>query len=198
MSIPIAGIGDVGAIDYTTNIEARYFHLNCPEVCMNIDPSSGHDRPSYENFTGPGAQIFTWDDTRARNRSKVGDLKPLSFTYNDRGVTGTSRCSLTTTYVEAKVSCATSKTCLVANIRRSRLDHSPAAYTLLDTPTGSWQNWYYFAEWFVKAMDGHNSVPTAVQGYLLDPDYPALTPSVLRFDLKPKKVPNDLYATRLG
>lgn len=198
VGIPFAGIEDGGAIDYTTHIEARYLHLHCPEVCMNIDPSSRHDRPSYENFTGPGAQIFTWDDTRARNRSNVGDLKPLSFTYNDRGATRTSRCSLTTTYIEVKVSCATSKTCLVANPRRSRLDHPPAAYNLLDTPTGGWQNWSYFAGWFVKAMDGHDSLPTAVQGYLLDPDYPALTPSVLRFGMKAEKVPSDLYATRLG
>ena len=198
MGIPVAGIEDLGAIDYTTSMEAQYSNLNCPEVCMNVDPGSGHDRPSYENFTGHGAQIFTWDDTRARNRTDVGDLTPLSFTYSDRGATRTSRCSLTTTYIEARVSCATSKTCLVASIRRSKLDHPPAAYTLLDTPTGSWQNWYYFAQWFVKAMDGHDSVSTAVQGYLLDPDYPALTPSVLKSNITPEILPNELYATRLG
>lgn len=165
---------------------------------MDVDPGPCHDRPPRENFTGPGAQIFTWDDTRARNRTNTSRLKPLEFTYKDRGATGTSRCSLTTTYVEAKVFCATFQTCLVSHIRRSQLEHPPAAYTLLDTPTGNWLNWHYFAEWFVKAMDGPNSLPTAVQGYPLDPEYPALTPSVLRFDIKPEKVENAIYAIRLG
>jgi hypothetical protein len=41
-------------------------------------------------------------------------------------------------------------------------------------------------------MPGHEAMPTAVQGYLVNPDYPALA------NLTWQTMPNETYAIRLG
>jgi hypothetical protein len=196
VGIPLTGLNLADVAEYTTNIQSRYLYLNCPLVGMRGFFNRPLE-PEFARFIGPGATIYTWQNTTLRKTADPNNLAPLNFTYEDLGVTGTSQCLITTTYVEAKVLCAM-PTCSIVSIRRSRLTHPPPAYTLLDNPTGLNQNWLFFASNFVKAMDGHSSQATAVQGYLTNPDYPALESYVLGYDHYEVTLPKDLFAARLG
>jgi hypothetical protein len=191
IGIPIAGMEDAGAIDSAANIEAQYLHLECPVVGWQGNPLYGHE-PPYVNSSGPGAVMYTWDNTTARMAMNPVDLTPLNFTYHDWGATGSSQCLVTTTYVEAEVLCGTSITCATTKVRRSKLKHPPAAYTMLEDVTYKASNYETFTDNFVRAMFGHTAMPTAVQGHLVNPDYSALANFTLQI------LPNETYAIRLG
>lgn len=206
VGIPMAGIDDADMVDYTTRIEARYFHLDCPRVGMTFLENY---QPPFENYTGFGASLYTWENTTKRSLGNPKDLKPLNFTHHSSGATilsgRYSQCLLTTTYVEAQVVCATSSTCTVAKIRRSKLEHASPAYTLLDNSTLTIPNWVYFARGFVKTMDGLGGSEddmTAVQEYLVDPDLVDLPSTVFELYSNPLESPieltDELYEIRMG
>ncbi|OTA85288.1 hypothetical protein M434DRAFT_82742, partial [Hypoxylon sp. CO27-5] len=106
----------------------------------------------------------------------------------------TSNCSITTTYVEVDIACGASSTCAVSRLRRSQLTHPPAAFTLIDI---SLHGWDMFANYFVNAMTGHETYPTAAQYYLVDPANPLDAYPDPDFSTADHPT-NDVYAARLG
>jgi hypothetical protein len=146
IGIPIEGLNETGFIDYVTRIHSPYLSLQCSLNTTFIDGrSSFSDRglPGFSSsFAGSGFVLF-WD-LNARNisnssqelerdeislettlplRVKYVPMYPSNFTFV---------CNVTQSYVEAEIRCPTPSTCASSRVRRSRLDHFPPAWTLLD------------------------------------------------------------------
>ncbi|KAI1343196.1 hypothetical protein F5Y15DRAFT_427633 [Xylariaceae sp. FL0016] len=198
VGLPIANI-TATYVDYSINIETRYFHLDCPVVYGAwVEPRSnytnwyhGYDAMIWSN------QSYDWE----RQQTNPDDMaSPRWFHHQWWGspTNMSSNCSITTTYVEADVTCATSSQCAVSRLRRSRAPHPPAAYTLIDShPT----NWAMYAYAFVSSFTGHPLSPTPVQRYLFDPETPfqwAFGDSDAGKVSKDMLPSNEVFAARLG
>lgn len=198
VGVPISGLDIPRAADYEFNLEVQYVHLDCPHVGFETwEAVLGPDHTSpAQNFSGPGAKIFSWENSTARSEEDPNTLKPFQFVYQDFGATKYSRCSITGTYVEAQVQCSTSSNCAVNKIRRSRLAHASEGFTLFDLGAYIETNWYIFSRQFVNALDSHAHTPTAVQRYLVAPDHPVVTRAG---EYTIGDIPsNETYAIRLG
>ncbi|KAI1411309.1 hypothetical protein F5Y13DRAFT_191584 [Hypoxylon sp. FL1857] len=197
VGLPVSGFGG-NFIKHSVSMEAQYLYLNCPVVYglwFNISTIDAG-----LSFIGPGAEMWSLDDSLERMQIASTDpakmARPRWFSYQwwDSPTNMTSNCSITTTYVEVDVECGGSATCAVSRLRRSRLAHPPAAFTLMDT----WaQSWGTFGHNFVNSMAGHPAYGTAVQFYLLNPSNPlaGYSNSDYGTDSHPT---NDVYAARLG
>jgi hypothetical protein len=160
------------------SIETLYLSLDCPIV--------GRPRGDFSvanaSYGGTGSEVFLPHADSA--------LELLNFTPLDWGMTEVSQCSLTTTYIEARVQCSSASACGVSRLRRSKLNHPAPDYTLLE----KWRNKETFFVHFTGLMHGHVSQATPVQNYLIIPDNPV--PYVVESE---NHIPtNDVFATRLG
>ncbi len=194
VGIPISGLNASGFINYDMNLETMYLRLNCPVYNVS-DWVIPHDA---KNATGMGASFWWYDNTTMRGLDNIYDshLPPFNFSYTTWGMLGMSQCTLTTTYVEAQVSCPIALNCSTSKIRRSRLKHPPTAHTQLDYPSyGGYGNWYLFVYEFVTAIGGHPATPTLAEEYLTLPNDPT---QLLQSPSWPEPFSNETFAIRLG
>ncbi|KAI1492894.1 hypothetical protein F5X96DRAFT_624158 [Biscogniauxia mediterranea] len=194
VGLPIAGLSG-NYTKYSVTVETEYFYINCPVV---YGPWVEIVSNSSQWFVGTGAQMWSYDNSTERYNTRPEAMtRPRQFAYQwwNPPTNMTSNCSMTTTYVEAEISCgSTPSSCSVPRLRRSRLPHPPAAFTLIDA---YWQGWNMFAHNFVNSVTAHSSYATVVSWYLVDPSNP--------LDVYPNPDPatadrptNDVYAARLG
>lgn len=171
--------------DYATNVEAQYLNLDCPFVNtpMNMTAPHFYDHPNGSYVDGPwegaGSEIWTAENMTERyhtSQNNAGALKPFTFSYWDYAMIRSSRCSLTTTYVEAEISCPMGSTCHVSKVRRSPRNATSTAYTLLENPDSTFYNLPTFLTAFVKLLTGHPATSGPMQNYLVQPDDPARGP----------------------
>jgi hypothetical protein len=193
IGIPISGTNATEFIDYTTTIEQHYFHLDCPLIngTYTTEPNN--------TFRGDGAYMwYTYNSTQRAN-TPLNELRPANFTYMSWGSTGVSHCTITTTYIEAEITCPTASQCAVSRLRRSTLPHPPPAYTQLDAPSPL-SGWDVFANAFVQSASGHPAFPTIVQYYLTSPEDPVTALAEFYGDTSaPPTLPsNTMYAIRLA
>jgi hypothetical protein len=145
VGIPIAGLNGSNFIDYITKVQSPYLSLECSMTSVEeeTDPRN-HALPGLSsNASSPGSTIF-WDipnseqirnsSLRSRDRMSPETVPALKIkyvpTYHRSNFTLT--CNVTQSYVEAEIRCPTPSTCASSRIRRSRLDHFPPNWTLLD------------------------------------------------------------------
>jgi hypothetical protein len=136
VGIPISAISSAEFVRYDMNIETMYLRLNCsplPSVPVGLA----------NHATGPvGGSVHWSDNAMMRAETDQEDLAPFEIITDkiSRRI-DSSRCLVTTTYVEVAVACQTYATCASSKIRRSRLPHPLPAYTQLDSHGGDmWNN----------------------------------------------------------
>jgi hypothetical protein len=186
VGVPMNWPGAPSNASFAMTIETAYLSLDCPIVGrpQNDDLLKG---PFVATWNGTGSSVYIKNMADVR---QPGDatLEPLSFVYWDWG-TQASQCSLTTTYIEARVQCSSASACGVSRLRRSKLNHRAPEHTLLDRR--SKEN---FFEHFTGLMHEYAPYTTPVQNYLIIPDNPV--PYVRQPE---NHIPtNDVFATRLG
>ncbi|KAI5924001.1 hypothetical protein F4810DRAFT_157844 [Camillea tinctor] len=195
VGLPITGLNG-SFIEYSVTVETQYLFLNCPVVYGPWVPIPVNNSAWY---TGTGAQMWSYDNATQRLSTPPESMtQPRQFSYQwwNAPTNMTSNCSLTTTYVEATISCGRNapSSCSVSRLRRSQLPHPPAAYTQLD---GSWQGWQQFAQNFVTSATAHPTYATAVSWYLVNPSNPLSVYPNPDFSLADHPT-NTVYAERLG
>lgn len=177
LGIPLAWNSTFTSAEYSTTIETQYLHLNCSLVRGNHT-----SQPDY--FASPNLLDIRYRPVNFAERSRLtlAALYPFNFTYfhDDLLERPISHCLLTTTYVEAEVSCATaaSSTCGVTRVRRSLRSNPPPAYTSMDTRLS---NSEYVVDLFMekfRSLSGTGLLQASsngrgpIQNYLVDPDKP--------------------------
>jgi hypothetical protein len=192
VGIPMTWSDPDRVAQYAMEIETAYLSLDCPIVGRPQDYKDYRMRSSL-NASGSTSAVYVANYVWPRLNND-STLKPIEFTYWDWGLTGASQCSITTTYVEAKVQCSSASTCGVSRMRRSRLNHPVRGYTLLDsTPRGAQRNMRIFFEHFTGLMNGHPAQSGPVQNYLLRPENPVASLA----DSEAEVPSNETFATRL-
>jgi len=138
IGVPIGGTDLPEFIDYSTTIQAQYFHLTCDPYVG--DPDVGEPQGSYElesQFTFNSRRflghVYWNENVTKRAEIPPGEVDPFAFVITAPSSTSTQdwNCTIETTYVEAEIACSTHDACAAVRIRRSRLAHPPAAYTQL-------------------------------------------------------------------
>jgi hypothetical protein len=120
-------------INYTTTIDAMYFHLDCDMLPFQEDPV-------FENHGDCWLGYTYWNESSIeRAKLPPDELRPFAFGLDGGPDLGpilnySLSCTVESAYVEVEVSCATHDTCAASRVRRSKLDPSPppVAYTWLD------------------------------------------------------------------
>jgi hypothetical protein len=195
VGIPMDGFqSGTTTTDYEMNLQTMYTQLACTSYdnAENTDPYK--EIPSdARNVTGYGGLIW-WSENQLRGRFNESPetLKPMNFSYlsgNEYHSTRVISCMMTSSYVEAEVSCAANSTCRVIKLRRSQLPHLPPSFTMMDVyaPGATFRvpqttNWDLFAEGFALSFGiedpGGSSAPdqNIVDRYLEDPSLTPVNP----------------------
>jgi hypothetical protein len=140
VGIPISAINSTEFVHYDVNIETTYLRPNCSPLPSIPTEFGSIGFP--EMATGPAGGKLYWANTTLRAITDQEDLAPFEIITDkiSRRI-DSSRCLVTTTYVEVAVACQTYATCASSKIRRSRLPHPLPAYTQLDSHGGDmWNN----------------------------------------------------------
>jgi len=182
VGIPILGMSRSNFIDYVTRIHSPYLSLQCSINTTVSDRDSISDKvlPGLSsNASGSGSMLF-WDipdpsmlvntsQESSRDRVLPETASPLRIKYVPLYRSNfTLTCDVTQSYVETEIQCPTPSTCAAMRIRRSKLDHSPAAWTLLDI---SWRSPKLLFEGILKPFAaGKYRYPQLFDRYLADPD----------------------------
>jgi hypothetical protein len=178
IGIPIMGINDSKFVDFVTKIQSPYLSLQCSinTTVTERQPLKDNMLPGLSsNASSSGAYIF-WDipDLLANSSQKPRDkmspetLSPLKIKYvplYDRN-NFTLTCNITQSYIEAEIRCPTPSTCASSRIRRSKLNHLPPAWTLLDL---SWRAPSLLFTGLLGNFNGKPSYPQLFDRYLSDP-----------------------------
>jgi hypothetical protein len=160
-----------------------WFYGDGATIWLNYNASCGGMLST--NESGPLAGIGTYctspPGTYSNNNSyntlpNFANVTPRNFTYYGQGLTTQSFCTITTTYVEMEIACPSVSPCEAKRLRRSRLSHPPAAYTILDelggygypAPGGDWG--FLLGGLLTVFPLGQSGQGTVLQEYLLDPD----------------------------
>jgi hypothetical protein len=146
IGIPIASINGSKFIDYVTRVQSPYLSLQCSlNTTVKEGPGLGDKGlPGLvSSATGAGSFIL-WDvpdmgksqnsSQKQRNEVSPDKASPLRIKYvpNYNRSNFTLTCNITQSYIEAEVRCPTSSNCASSRIRRSKLNHFPSSWTLLD------------------------------------------------------------------
>ncbi|KAH6639100.1 hypothetical protein C7974DRAFT_469702 [Boeremia exigua] len=122
------------------------------------------------NLTGPGAFVVFDNLTQLRRSvSDPHDLTPFRYQYISRGWNISNYrldCNISTSYVEAEIVCQDTTSCAATRVRRSRLDHPPPNWTLLDL------QWNTLREMFQRMListGGSEKWPIPLDRYLNEP-----------------------------
>ena len=184
IGLPMAGTNE-SFVFHVRNIETSYLHLDCPIVYG--DPISVSNWPD-DSYTGYGAVMWTTDNG-------TSGVAPRQFFYLSYGPTATSRCTVTTSYVEVEITCSPPASCAVSRLRRSQRAHLPAAHTVLDLHLA----WDTFSQAFVNSLPGHPLFPTTVQNYLIMPGDPTQSIEAIIATMNDgPRVSRGDFAVRLG
>jgi len=184
VGIPILGMNRSNFIDYVTRIHSPYLSLQCSinTTVSESDPLVDRILPGLSSNASSSGSMLFWDipdrsipvDTSresSRDRDKVlpETSSPLRMKYVPWYHSNfTLTCDVTQSYVETEIQCPTPSTCAARRIRRSRLDHYPAAWTLLDI---SWRSPILLFKGILKPfIAGKLSYPQLFDRYLADPD----------------------------
>lgn len=206
VGIPMSGFGSTHFIDYQMRIQSTYLQPKCfllraiDEDSHSHDPAT-HIPPDTKNFTGSGATILVRNSTlEARKFQDPEDLPPLNFQYITRLWSENNYrldCNLSSTYVEAEVTCLRSTSCMATKVRRSRLDSPPSAWTLLDMPT---LDPYALFRELLNSATGKKFEPSILERYLGDPDSVLAASDITSAEVKslPLASLEGAYSARLG
>jgi hypothetical protein len=176
IGIPVTGISGSKFIDHVLRIQSPYLSLQCSmNTTVKEGPGvkdKGFPGPS-SNASGPGSYIF-WTDrsdhgSGQRNRVLPELEIPLKIRYvpNYERSNFTLTCNVTQSYVEAEIHCPTPSTCASSRIRRSKADHFPSAWTLLDL---SWRTGPLLFGGMLSSTPGKLFYPQLFERYLSDPN----------------------------
>ncbi|KAI4703498.1 hypothetical protein J4E89_010074 [Alternaria sp. Ai002NY15] len=127
IGVPISGTDSPEFIDYSTRIQAKYFHLECGAY---LDDSDDRDTQFTFNSTRWLGDVYWNENVTRRAEVPPGEVEPFGFVITMDRVR-IWNCAIGTTYVEAEITCSTYDACAAVRIRRSRLAHPPAADTQL-------------------------------------------------------------------
>jgi hypothetical protein len=186
IGVPLAWMAVPIDASFAMTVETAYLSLDCPIVGVPVHDSEIMNNASYRGSTS----AVSLSETQGARNPEDPTLEPLNFTYMEFGMTGSSQCLLTTTYIEARVQCSSASACGVSRLRRSRLNHPAPGYTLLDT---HYHKDTFFRK-FTVVMQGHPTETSHVQNYLVLPNN--MVPYVKASE---NQMPsNEVFATRLG
>ncbi|KAI0570113.1 hypothetical protein Alg130_11351 [Pyrenophora tritici-repentis] len=180
IGIPITRINDSKFIDYFTKVQSPYLSLQCSITAVEsgIRPRN-YGLPGLSSGASSTGSIIFWDipnpeQQRANSSQKTRDrmspekVLPLKIKYvplYDRS-NFTLTCNVTQSYIEAEVRCPTPSTCVSSRIRRSKLNHLPSSWTLLDL---SWRTPSLLFGGMLSNFNGTYSYPQLFDRYLSDP-----------------------------
>ena len=134
IGVPISGMDSPEFIDYSTTIQAKYFHLECDPY---PDDSDDWDAQFTFNTTRWLGYVYWNENVTKRAEMPPGEVGPFAFVIVTNSLLGLIwNCTIETTYVEAEIACSTHDACAAVRIRRSRLAHPPPAYTELGPLVG--------------------------------------------------------------
>lgn len=208
IGLPVADVPSTANATFT--METFYWTLDCSALTEAPQPDSSTNHNASNGWVSqPGEQANTQILTHpppGKNTSTGlcrGDpydpnYTPLVFAYNSWDATEThlgALCGIWTSYVEIQVHCTGASNCSAVAMRNSTVPHPNQAWTTLESPSGSCnaQSWF-FVQFDNAVMANRGGTMTPVQGYLLDPNSPAL-PSL---DKPMTSVPKDVFAVRLA
>ncbi|KAH7071735.1 hypothetical protein FB567DRAFT_633590 [Paraphoma chrysanthemicola] len=195
VGIPIDGIQNgTTTTDYEMNLQTMYTQLECTSSNRTVASQWTYETPpDAKNITGFGGYIW-WSENRLKERLNQTSetLKPMNLNYVSNSYEPQLlSCKMTSTYVEAQVSCVVNSTCRVNKLRRSQLAHLPPALTLLDiglkgeefTRSGDLYyvtNWWSVVKGFITSL-GVQEMSNAgdrniIQRYLKDPSLTITNP----------------------
>jgi hypothetical protein len=181
IGIPIAGFNDSKYIDYVTRIQSPYLNLDCSLNTTDTEgpfnsnlglqgmPSKASSAGSMIFWNAPSLQNRTNSTQKDRDRILPDAASPLRIRYVPiyNRAYFTLICNVTQTYVEAEIQCPTASTCAAKRVRRSKLDHFPPAWTLLDL---SWRTLPLVFEQMLSNFNGKLFYPQLLDRYLSDPN----------------------------
>lgn len=139
--------------DYDFHAQTPYLDLHCTPNNMTSSDLASLSDPAKggQNVTGHNGLIW-WssNETESRIKDSSDDLRPFNFSYIPTyGPYSALICSMTTTYVEAEITCAFNSTCRSAKVRHLRLKQLPPSFTFLDI---HYQNWFIFLQGFMSSL----------------------------------------------
>ncbi|KAI4649980.1 uncharacterized protein J4E78_008261 [Alternaria triticimaculans] len=126
IGVPISGMNSPEFIDYSTTIQAKYFHLECDRFLDDSDDWAAQHKFNNVRWLG---DLYWNENVTQRAEIPPGQVEPFAFAIQT--ARRNLKCTIETTYVEVEVACSTYDACAAVRIRRSRLAHPPAAHTLL-------------------------------------------------------------------
>jgi len=122
IGLPISGMEATEFIDYSTTIQAKYFHLAC-------DLYDGKLQFIFNNSRWLGN--VSWNENiTERAATSPDEVEPFAFVITVDHFRP-ANCTIDTAYVEAEITCPAHDTCAAVRMRRSRLAHPPETYTQL-------------------------------------------------------------------
>jgi hypothetical protein len=178
VGIPVSGI-ERGFVNYSFNIDTTYFHLECPLLPKQFDfrINGLSDTSSQNTWIYWSGDFVNRTGRMSNNRTFThpADLKPFVFIYSPVMARNDSQCSIKSTYVEEGIHCEDHLTCGVSKIRRSRKEHFPEAYTLLDIDSrdSGWSTWQFFSLNLLTSVGGRSSFGSLLDGCMRIPSNPA-------------------------
>jgi hypothetical protein len=177
IGIPITGINDSKYIDNVTKVQSPYLSLQCSITAVEagIGPRNNGLPGLSSNASSTGSLIF-WDipnndanfTGKWRDQVSPETVPPLKIKYvpvYDRS-NFTLTCNVSQSYIEAEIRCPTPSTCASSRIRRSKLNHLPPAWTLLDL---SWRTPSLLFQGMLDNFRSKVSYPGLIDRYLSDP-----------------------------
>ena len=179
VGIPILDMNQSNFIDFAMHIQSPYFSLRCSmnTTVSESDPIDDEVLPGSASNATSFSSILYWNIPNLDNVSRDSwrdrvlpeEASPLRIKYVPTYRSNfTLTCDITQSYVETEVRCPTPSTCAASRIRRSRLDHYPAAWTLLDI---SWRPPKLLFQGMLKPFtNGKVNLPQLFDRYLADPD----------------------------
>ncbi|KAK5693818.1 hypothetical protein LTR17_024995 [Elasticomyces elasticus] len=179
IGLPVSNLP--AGLNNTLCIETSYITLDCPQLGSSIATSnssswSGVGIPSDgSSFLSNATGSILGPDCRGGPQNST--LAPRFFTYYSYlGTRFGALCSMRTSYVEVEISC-TGQDCRASKIRNSKLANAVPNWTFFDGQiSGVDCRWFfYYANLFMTSVPVERSgTSTPLQGYLVDPDSPAL------------------------
>jgi hypothetical protein len=196
IGIPINGINS-NFINHVTRVQSPYLSLQCSlntSVPYDLQPSN-KTLPGKVSSASSAGNIIDWDvedslNATRRNQILAESITPLRIKYIPRYRSNmTLDCNITSTYVETEIRCPTTSTCSATRVRRTKLNHFPSPWTLLDV---SWRTLPLFMQGMLQNFNGKLGYPQLSHKYLPDPN---LTSSNYA---NVSQTTEDKYTIRLG
>jgi hypothetical protein len=161
---------------YFFNVQMPYLTVNCSSTGSKarLDGAELALPPDVIRFLGTGAYVWYANSTlTSRSGVKPQDLIPFKFFYTPLYTMSpkisTIGCEVKYAYTESEVRCilfGKPSGCSVQRVRRSRLDHLPAAWTYLDTHQDFWP---LLLGNMIASTEGTSGAPSLLDRYLTDP-----------------------------